>query len=266
MSNGADGSEAILVERAGAVATVTINRPRRKNAIDIAGWPLLRAALRVADDDPEVRAVVLTGAGGDFCAGADLADHQPDQHPLPRMKMINETALALHEMATPTVAKVRGVAVGAGWNLALGCDVVIAAADARFSQIFARRGLSLDFGGSWLLPRLVGMAQAKRLALLADIIDADEAHRLGLVTWTAPDAEIDALTDDVVARLVDLPPIAVAQTKDLLHAGATSTMTEALAAEARSQAVNFGTDDTAIAFAAFRDKRDPAFTGRWAGH
>ena len=158
------------------------------------------------------------------------------------------------------------MAVGAGWNIALGCDLVAAADDARFSQIFSRRGLSLDFGGSWLLPRLVGAQQAKRLALLAEILSAAEAQRLGLVTWTVPGAELDALVHDVAARLALLPPVAVAQTKDLLHAGSSSTMTEALAAEARAQTVNFATDDTAAAFAAFRERREPDFTGRWAGH
>jgi enoyl-CoA hydratase/carnithine racemase len=263
---GDDTDGSVLLRREGAVATITLNRPARKNAVDLGSWARLRDALRAADDDPEVRAVVLTGAGGDFCAGADLTDHEPGQHPLPRMRLINETALAVHQMATPTIAKVRGVAVGAGWNLALGCDLVAAADTARFSQIFARRGLSLDFGGSWLLPRLVGMQQAKRLALLAEIVPAEEAHRLGLVTWLAPEAELDALVDDIAARLAVLPPIAVAQTKELLHAGAAGTLAQALADEGRAQTVNFGTDDTAIAFAAFRDRTEPDFTGRWAGH
>lgn len=254
------------MDRNGAVGTVTINRPRQRNAIDIASWGPLRDAVRELDADPGIRVVVITGAGDDFCSGADLAGHVPDRHPLPRMRAINETALAVHDSATPTVAKVRGYAVGAGWNLALACDLVVAAEDARFSQIFARRGLSVDFGGSWLLPRLVGMQQAIRLTLLGEILSAPEAQRLGLVTWTVPGEEVDALVDDLAARLAVMPPVAVARTKELLHAGATSTFPEALASEARAQTVNFGTDDTAIAFAAFRDKRDPDFTGRWVGH
>jgi enoyl-CoA hydratase/carnithine racemase len=139
----------------------------RKNAIDDRLWSALRAQLAAASDDPDVHAVVLTGAGGDFCAGADLSTGLAGEHPLDRMRRINEVAMLLHELSVPSVALVDGAAVGAGWNLALGCDLVVATPQARFSQIFAKRGLSLDFGGAWLLPKLVGLQQAKRLALLA---------------------------------------------------------------------------------------------------
>ncbi|MGH3586063.1 MAG: enoyl-CoA hydratase/isomerase family protein, partial [Pseudonocardia sp.] len=177
---------------------------------------------------------------------------------------INEVALLLHELPVPSIAKVDGVAVGAGWNLALGCDLVVATPSARFSQIFARRGLSLDFGGSWLLPRLVGMQQAKRLALLAEMIDAAEAHRLGLVTWVVERAEIDGFVADLGTRLAAAAPVAIAQSKALLHEGADRTLRDALANEARAQTVNFATVDAPAAFAAFVEKREPEFTGEWA--
>ena len=159
---------------------------------------------------------------------------------------------------------VTGVAVGAGWNLALGCDFVVATSESTFSQIFAKRGLSIDLGGSWLLPRLVGLAQAKRLALLAETIDADEAHALGLVTWVVAADQIDEFVVDLGARLVAGPAIALAQTKALLNEGADRTLKDALANEARAQAVNFATADTAEAYAAVAEKRSPTFTGRWA--
>lgn len=162
----------LLTERAGDVLTLTFNRPERRNAANREVWLGLRDALRGLDDG--VRALVLTGAGGAFCAGADLSDIDRSTHPLSFMQVVNEIVERLHGLALPTIAKVDGVAVGAGWNLALACDLVVATPQARFSQIFARRGLSLDAGGSWLLPRLVGMQQAKRLALLAEMIDADE--------------------------------------------------------------------------------------------
>ena len=133
---------------------------------------------------------------------------------------LTDVALALHELAVPTVAKVTGVAVGAGWNLALGCDLVVATPESRFCQIFAKRGLSVDLGGSWLLPKLVGLQQAKRLVLLADMIDADEAHALGLVTWVKPADEIDAFVDELAGRLAAGPPFALAQSKALLNDGA----------------------------------------------
>lgn len=266
MASAVDGDEAesVLLERSGPVLAVTINRPRRKNAIDGPTWQRLLATLRDAGADDEVRALVLTGAGGDFCAGADLGSDRGERHPLHRMHHINDIALALHELAKPVVAKVRGVAVGAGWNLALGCDLVVAAPDARFSQIFAKRGLSLDFGGSWLLPRIVGMQQAKRLALLGDFVGAEEARELGLVTWVKPADELDGFVDELAARLAQAPPIAVAQNKALLHAGSHQSYREALENEARAQTVNFATADAPAAREAFVNKTEPTFTGRWS--
>jgi enoyl-CoA hydratase/carnithine racemase len=248
-----------------SVLTMTLNRPRSRNAVNAELWAALREALTAAAHDREVRAVVITGAGGAFCAGADLSGGVSAEHPLPRMHAINDVALLLHELPMPTVAKVTGVAVGAGWNLALGCDFVVATPDSRFSQIFARRGLSLDFGGSWLLPRLVGLQQAKRLALLAEMIDAAEAHRLGLVTWVVEPEEIDGFVTDLGKRLADGPPVALAQSKALLNEGVDRTMRDALVSEARAQTINFATSDAAAAFAAFNEKREPSFTGEWAG-
>jgi 2-(1,2-epoxy-1,2-dihydrophenyl)acetyl-CoA isomerase len=246
------------------VRTLTLNRPRRKNAINPELWAGLRDALVAAGNDRGVRAVVLTGAGDAFCAGADISAGVTDEHPMVKMRPLTDVALLLHELPVPTIAKVTGVAVGAGWNLALGCDLVVATPEARFSQIFARRGLSVDCGGSWLLPRLVGLQQAKRLALLAEMIDAEQARSMNLVTWVVPAEEIDAFVDDLGARLVAGPSVALAQTKALLHEGVDRTMRDALANEARAQAVNFGGADVAEAYAAFAEKRAPHFTGRWA--
>ncbi|MDR7300254.1 enoyl-CoA hydratase/isomerase family protein [Haloactinomyces albus] len=256
--------ESVLLDRGGSILTVTLNRPHRKNAIDSRMWISLHEALCVARDNDDVRTVVITGAGGDFSAGADLGGERDEQHPLNRMHRINDIAMALHELRKPVIAKVSGVAVGAGWNLALGCDVVVASPEARFSQIFARRGLSPDFGGSWLLPRIVGLQQAKRLALLGDFIGAEEARSLGLVTWVKNLEEIDGFVAELAQRLAEGPPVALAQSKALLHEGMDQTFRQALAGEARAQAVNFATEDTATALEAFRAKTDPEFTGRWA--
>lgn len=255
--------EAVLVDRDGPVTTVTINRPERKNALDVKAWTALREAIAAASADEQTRVVVLTGAGGAFCAGADLSDAD-DEHPLHRMHINNEIALALHHMPKPTIAKVRGVAVAAGWNLALGCDFVAAAPGARFSQMFTRRALSVDLGGSWLLPRLVGLQQAKRLALLSEFVDTTEAAQLGLVTWVRPDAELDEFVDTIAGQLAALPPLALAQTKALLNEGAQSSLRQALDSEARAQAINFATEDAATAFTAFRNKTEATYTGRWA--
>jgi enoyl-CoA hydratase/carnithine racemase len=254
----------LLSEDIDGVRTLTLNRPHRKNAIDPELWVALREALIAAGNDRTVRALVLTGAGGAFCSGADVSNLAVSTHPMYRMRTLTEIALLLHELPIPTVAKVAGVAVGAGWNLALGCDLVVATPESRFSQIFARRGLSVDLGGSWLLPKLAGLQQAKRLALLAEPIDAEEARSLNLVTWVVPAQEIDAFVADLGARLTAGPPIALAQAKALLNEGADRTLRDALANEARAQGVNFGTADAAEAFAAFADKRTPTFTGEWA--
>ncbi|BBZ51028.1 enoyl-CoA hydratase [Mycobacterium heidelbergense] len=254
---------ALLSEDRDGVRTLTLNRPRRKNAINPELWLALRDALNEAGRDRAVRALVITGAGGSFCSGADISVPD-DVHPKYKLQRLTDVALALHELPIPTVAKVTGVAVGAGWNLALGCDLVVATPESTFSQIFSRRGLSIDLGGSWLLPKLVGLQQAKRLALLAETIDAAEAHALNLVTWVVAAAEIDAFVDDLTGRLAAGPPIALAQTKALLNEGADRTLRDALAGEARAQAVNFATADAAAAYAAFAQRREPSFTGRWA--
>jgi 2-(1,2-epoxy-1,2-dihydrophenyl)acetyl-CoA isomerase len=252
------------VTRDGAVATVTINRPQRKNAVTGDMWSQLADTFRSLAGDSDVRCVVITGAGGEFCSGADLSARTSTGkpvHQLAAMRHVNDAALSLHRMPQPTIAKVRGVAVGAGCNLALGCDLVVAGDTARFSEIFAKRGLSLDFGGSWLLPRRIGLHRAKELALFGDIISANDARELGLVNRVLPDAELDAFVDGWAKRLAAGPPIALALTKRLLNNAMNVTLEEALDDEGAAQTVNFGTKDTIEAMEAFMQKREPQFKG-----
>ena len=254
----------IEVTRDGGVATVTVNRPQRKNAVTGDMWAQLAETFRSLSADSEVRCVIITGAGGEFCSGADLsartASGKP-MHQLTAMRMVNDAALSLHRMPQPTIAKVRGVAVGAGCNLALGCDLVVAGETARFSEIFAKRGLSLDFGGSWLLPRRVGMHRAKELALFGDIISSAEAREMGLVNRVLPDGDLDAFVDGWARKLAAGPPIALALTKRMLNNALNVTMEEALDDEGAAQTVNFGTKDTLEAMEAFVQKREPKFKG-----
>ncbi|MGH0033052.1 MAG: enoyl-CoA hydratase/isomerase family protein [Myxococcota bacterium] len=255
-----------LVERSErGVVTLTLNRPRRKNAIPGTLWEPLRQVFQEVRNDPNDRVLVVTGAGGAFCAGADLSasDTGGEQsHPIHSMQVVNACAQALHDLNVPSIAKVRGDAVGAGMNLALGCDLVVASENARFSEVFARRALSLDFGGSWLLPRLVGLHKAKELALFAEILDAKQASELGLVNRVVPDAELDAFVDDWADRLAAGPPLALQLSKRLLNDGLTSSLGEALSAEASAQSVNLTSQDTREGVAAFLEKREPAFEGR----
>ena len=179
--------ETLIVERSAGILTVTLNRPKRLNAAPMQMWRELTEVFTQARQRPEDRVVVVTGAGGAFCAGADLSD--PDLEGSSQasyMRIVGDAALALHRLPQPSIAKVDGVAVGAGCNLAFGCDLVVASSEARFSEIFARRGLSLDFGGTWLLPRRVGLHKAKELAFFGDILSAAEAAEFGLVNRVVP--------------------------------------------------------------------------------
>ncbi|PBC48699.1 enoyl-CoA hydratase [Rhodococcus sp. ACS1] len=251
----------VLVGRDGAVATITLNRPTRRNAMTLDSWIALRETLAELALDDATRVVILTGAGSDFCTGADL-DKRAPMHPLTRMRQINATALAVAEFPKPLIAKVRGYAVGAGWNLALLCDLLIASRDAQFSQIFAKRGLSVDFGGSWLLPRMVGLHRAKRLVMLAEMLDAEQADALGLVSELVEPEKLDATVARFAAGLAASPTVAVMQSARLIEDGTTSSLRDALENESRSQAVNFATDAPA-ALRAFVEKRPPSFSGEW---
>lgn len=255
--------ETLLIERADGVVTVTMNRPAKKNAVTATMTVELIGVLREIREQPSDRVLVLTGAGGDFSSGADLSDPSAvTESSLFYMRRISELALTLHRLPKPTIAKVRGVAAGMGVNLALGCDLIVASDDARFSEIFSRRGLSLDCGGSWLLPRLVGLHKAKELAFFADVLSAGDAERFGLVNRLVSGSELDQVVAEWAGRLAGGPPLALSMTKTLLNNAMASSMDQALEDEARCQTVNFGTADTREAMAAFLQKRDPVFTGR----
>jgi enoyl-CoA hydratase/carnithine racemase len=259
--------ETLIVERRGGVANVTMNRPERKNAANAVMLLELQAIFEEVERNPEDRVMVLSGAGGAFCSGADLGDPNGPatdvrQSALARMRRLGDVALSLHRITKPTIAKVDGFAVGAGCSLALGCDLIVCSEGAKLSMIFSRRGLSLDNGASWLLPRLVGLARAKEIALFGGMWSGPEALAMGLVNRVLPVAELDAFVDDWSATLAAGPPMALSMTKTLLQASAQASMEQAVEDEARCQSLNFSTQDTAEALAAFAQKRDPVFTGR----
>ncbi|MGH7332767.1 MAG: enoyl-CoA hydratase/isomerase family protein [Candidatus Rokuibacteriota bacterium] len=256
--------EAVLVARTpNGVVTLTLNRPEKKNAMNAAMFNELLAVFREVNDATADRVLVITGAGDAFCSGADLGDRGSDtRHALARLHWVADIVLALHRLPMPVIAKVNGIAVGAGMNLALGCDLIVASEHARFSEIFARRGLTIDFGGSWLLPRLIGMHRAKELALFGDIISAKEAAELGLVNRVVAAGQLDAFVADWADRLAAGPPLALSMTKRLLTNSFSMSMHEALEAEGMAQSVNAGTEDTPEAIRAFLEKREPKFQGR----
>jgi 2-(1,2-epoxy-1,2-dihydrophenyl)acetyl-CoA isomerase len=254
----------LLVDRRDGVVTLTLNRPDKLNAITGAMWGELRDVFDEVAASRDDRVLVVTGAGSGFCAGADLVAQDMPRGTggrLDHMRGVGRSAAALRDLNKPTIAKVNGIAAGAGLSLALGCDLVIASDAARFSAIFVQRGLNIDYGGSWLLPRLIGMHKAKELALLAEVIDAAEAERVGIVNRVVPATELDAAVDAVAGRLLQMAPIALSQTKHLLDQAFSATFAEAVEAEAAAQVVNLGSADAREAVRAFTEKRTPEFTG-----
>ncbi len=263
----------LLEERAGGVLSLTLNRPERKNAVNPALRDAAIDALAAAEKDEEIRCIVLTGAGDAFCTGVDLAAGAASQPPGPSGKpdpeaVATATREGMHRLAAaiwnfekPIVAAVNGVAAGAGVQFALSCDLVLAAESARFIEIFVRRGLVVDSGGSWLLPRLVGLARAKELIYFADALSAADAERIGLVNRVVPDRELRPLAAAWADRLARSPTRAIVESKRLLHRSFERTHAEALDAEAEAQGAVSQTDDFVEGIVSFMQKRDPEFTG-----
>jgi enoyl-CoA hydratase/carnithine racemase len=258
--------ETLIVEREAGVVSVTMNRPQRKNAANVQMATELQEVFEEVQRRTDDRVLVLTGAEGSFCSGADLSDPNGlatgDEPSLVRMRKITDMVLALHRLTVPAIAKVDGVCVGLGLGLALGCDLVVASDRARFSAIFARRALSVDTGLGWLLPRVVGMAKAKELALLADIVEADQALAMGLVNKVVPVDDLDAAAGQWSAQLAAGATLALGMTKRILNDSFTNSMATVLEDEARCQSINFTTEDFAEAMAAFGEKREARYTGR----
>jgi len=257
----------ILVEHAGGIATVTINRPEKKNAITGGVLDELDAALDAAVRDHTVRVLVLTGAGGDFSSGADLTDRGGpgggSRAPfLLHMRRLGDAVLRIHRFSKPTIAAVDGVAVGMGMNMALACDLVVATERARFSEIFPRRGMAIDGGGSWILPRLVGLHKAKELAFFGDMVGAADALAMGLVNRVVPVDGLAGAIAEWADRLAVGPTVALSLTKGMLNHAFDVSVDQALEDEARSQHITFSTEDLKEALAAFVEKRDPRFSGR----
>jgi 2-(1,2-epoxy-1,2-dihydrophenyl)acetyl-CoA isomerase len=257
----------LMVESADGVRRLTLNRPERLNAVTAELGGALIAALDACAADASVRAVLLTGAGRGFCAGQDLGDRDPAKASGPPDlgrtldTLYNPIVRRLRALEKPVVCAVNGVAAGAGANLALACDIVLAARSARFVQAFAKIGLIPDAGGSWLLPRLIGEARAKALALTAEPLDADTAAAWGLIWKAVPDAALMPEATALAARLAAGPTVGLGLTKRAIHAAAGQPLDAHLDLERDLQREAGRTPDYAEGVAAFLGKRAPAFRG-----
>lgn len=257
--------ETVLTEVKDRIATVTLNRPEKLNAMNPELLDTIADVLARLAEDAVVRCVVITGAGRGFCAGGDVSamvDRVPPADPVGRLRRQEEASRLLHEMPKPTIAMINGPAAGAGLSLALACDIRIAAESARFTTAFARVGFSGDFGGTWMLQRLVGPAKARELYFTADIIDAREAERIGLVNRTVPDDRLREETYALAAKLANGPPIALARMKQNLNLALVCDFPTLLQAEAEGMIMTGLTEDHREAARAFLEKRQPVFRGR----
>lgn len=253
---------------AGQVAYLTLNRPEALNAITPDQRDRLITLLAEASADPSVRAVVLTGTGRGFCAGADLRGSTASGERVAGdvARTIRQGAqrliAAVLDCEKPVIAAVNGTAAGLGAHLALACDLVLAAESARFIEVFVRRGLVPDGGGAYLLPRLLGPQRAKELMFFGDAVSAADAERLGLVNRVVPDGELEKTAREWAERLAAGPTRSLALTKQLVNASLDSDRTTAFAAEAAAQEINMTTEDAREGVASFVERRSPEYRGR----
>jgi 2-(1,2-epoxy-1,2-dihydrophenyl)acetyl-CoA isomerase len=257
----------LLVQQDGGVLTVTMNRPEVLNAFNDTMLEELGETMDSAAQDPIVRCVVLTGAGRGFGAGQDLrAFASPpaggdtgkvSQH----LKKYHRVIYAIRNMPKPVIAAVRGVAAGISCNIALACDLRIAADDASFLEAFARIGLVPDGGGGYFLPRLVGLGRALEMAMLAEEVSGPEAERIGLVNKCVPVAEFEAATHILAQRLAHGPTRSYALTKELMNKSLESDLATSLELEGELQDLARGSEDHREGVAAFLQKRRPNYTG-----
>lgn len=270
MNNHQNDTSLIQVRRDAGVVTLTLNRPDVLNAFTRELLDELYVALEAAAADTSIGAVVLTGAGRAFCAGADLRDGAV----LPERSKVGLEQLAdavreatrcsrlLHQIPKPTIAMIRGVAAGAGLALAAACDLRIASSTATFTTAFAKVGLSGDFGAAYFLTRLVGTAQARELMYLSEKLDVVEALRIGLVNRAVPDDQLESVTAALASRIGNGPRIASRYMKCNLNAAEEGSLEQLLEMEALHLARTIMTDDNEEAVRAFLEKRPPQFKGR----
>ena len=258
----------LLMEKADHVAVLTLNRPAKLNALDASLRDAMLAAIAEVQADDDVRAAIFTGAGRGFCSGADLTAGQGDAPPpsqndhLDDLGWVGRQALAVYGLNKPVIAAVNGVAAGAGMSLALGCDVRVGSPQSRFKTVFIERNLSPDSGMSFFLPRIVGYSRAADLIYTSRAVDAEEAHRIGLLDRLV---EHDKLLDaalELATQMTAWPPLALRMSKRVLQHNMECDLEAALRFELTSLSFgNRAVHDRKESVAAFRERRKPVYTG-----
>lgn len=260
--------QTILFEVTGGVARLTLNRPDRLNSFNVQMHGEVRDALAQLTNNSEARVLVFTGAGRGFCAGQDLGDRAvaPGGQGVDLGDSIENyykpLVLALRNLPMPVIGAINGVAAGAGANIALACDLVIAAKSASFVQAFSKLGLVPDSGGTWFLPRLLGNARAMGLALLGDKLPAEQAAQWGLIWRCVEDADLKNTVDQLATQLAAAPTRGLARTKQAIYQSWSHSLEQQLDQERDFQRELGRTQDYAEGVAAFTEKRSPKFTGR----
>lgn len=257
--------ESLLLDLAGGVATVTLNRPEKRNAVNSVMFQELAAVFDHIATDREVRAFVLTGAGDHFCSGADLSSlNEAPRTPaemLARMAQVHSVVEKIIFCPKPGIAAVRGYAAGGGASLALACDLIVMTEEAKFAELFVKRGLVMDMSSTFTLPRAIGLHRAKELALLGDTIDAERAYEIGIANRVVPSDELETTVKDLASRLAAGPPITMALMKRALNESLSKSFDEVLKQESYNQSILFSTKDLQEAIMAFFEKREPQFKG-----
>ena len=249
------------------VATLTLNRPERMNALNHQAYRELEAGVREADTNAEIRCLVITGAGRGFCSGDDVAEimmgsDTPATRPRPVKGDLTPSARALLECSKPVIAAVNGPAVGWGMDLTLLCDIRIASEKAKFGELFIKRGLIADVGGTYRLPLVVGLSKAYELLFTGDVIDAEEALRIGLVSKVVPHDALLPAANELAAKIAANPPIAMRFMKEAVRKGLQQNLDPLGEFTSYAFSILFGTEDHKEGARSFLEKREPVFKGR----
>ena len=264
-------SDHIIYTRDEGIATITLNRPQKLNAFTSEMYQGLLEMINAAAEDDDVKVLVITGRGRAFCVGADvkgleqgLAKGGPIHVPTdPSSDSVSKIlTLPLQRMDKPVIAAVNGIAAGGGLDAACACDIRIASDKATFSSVFVRRGIVPTMGGTYFLPRLVGLDKACEMIWTGDLVDAEEADRIGLVTFVVPHDELESATEELALKIASGPPLAVKESKRLIYSGLNTDLESALRDVIRTYTTLGASEDHREALRAFLEKREPVFKGR----